>query len=324
VRTRLALLSGALGIALLPLTGSTFYLQLISKVMILAIFAMSLDLLVGYGGLVSLGHSAFFGFGAYAIALISPKYQAASLWLTLPLVLMLTAVVALVVGFFVLRTSGIYFIMVTLAFAQMLYYLVHDTKLGGGSDGLYLYVRPELSIAGIRPLNLESPVHFYYLMLGLMVAVYLLLRMILASPFGHALAGLRVNEQRMRSLGFPAFSYKLAAFIVAGSLAGLAGYFSACQFGFVNPELLSWHYSGSILMMLILGGTGRLYGAIVGAFAFVLLQELLASQALFGPLAKHWQLGMGAFIVLVVLLAPSGLSGIATQLSKRLRATAHG
>jgi branched-chain amino acid transport system permease protein len=324
VRTRLILLSGGICIGLMPLTGSIFYVQLFSKVMILAIFAMSLDLLVGYGGLVSLGHAAFFGAGAYAIALISPKYQAASFWLTLPVALLIVAALALIIGLFVLRTSGVYFIMVTLAFAQMLYFLFHDTKLGGGSDGVYLYARPELTIAGIRLLNLENSFHFYYLVLGLMLAVYFLLRQILASPFGHALAGLRVNEQRMRSLGFPAFSYKLAAFVLAGTLAGIAGYFSACQFGFVNPEILSWHYSASVLMMLILGGMGRLYGAIVGAFAFVLLQEFLASQTLFGPLAKHWQLGMGAFIVLVVLLAPGGLAGIIAQLSTRSRTAAHG
>ncbi len=148
------LVLGAVGVALVPLTGATFYMQLLSKIMILAIFAMSLDLLVGCAGLVSLGHAAFFGVAGYVIALISPKYQAANLWLTLPAVMIISAALALIIGVLVLRTSGIYFIMVTLAFGQMLYYLVHDTKLGGGSDGIYLYVKPEMSIAGWRPFDL--------------------------------------------------------------------------------------------------------------------------------------------------------------------------
>jgi branched-chain amino acid transport system permease protein len=314
--TRFMLVLGAACIALVPLTGAIFYMQLLSKIMILAIFAMSLDLLVGCAGLVSLGHAAFFGVGGYVIALLSPKYQAANLWLTLPAVMIITAILALMIGLLVLRTSGVYFIMVTLAFGQMLYYLFHDTKLGGGSDGIYLYVKPELSIAGIKPFDLEKPTHFYYFVFVTMLCIYFLLRRILVSPFGHALAGLRVNEQRMRSLGFRAFSYKLGAFVLAGTLAGLSGYLSACQFGFVSPEILSWHYSAMVLMMLILGGIGRLYGAIVGAFGYVLLQELLASQALLGPLAKHWQLGMGIVIVLIVLLLPGGLAGAFEQLGR--------
>jgi len=314
VRVILAL--GAIGVALVPLTGATFYIQLVSKIMILAIFAMSLDLLVGCAGLVSLGHAAFFGVAGYTLALLSPKYQAASIWLTLPAVLLMSAALASLIGTLVLRTSGVYFIMVTLAFGQMLYYLFHDTKLGGGSDGIYLYFKPELKIAGAKLLDLERPFHFFYFVFGIMLGVYFLLRRTFASPFGHALAGLRVNQQRMRSLGFPPLPYKLGAFVLAGTLAGLAGYLSACQFGFVNPEILSWHYSATVLMMLILGGVGRLYGAILGAFAYVLLQELMGSQALLGAAAKHWQLGMGAVIVLIVLLLPNGLGGIFDSLAR--------
>jgi len=215
----------------------------------------------------------------------------------------------------VVRTSGVYFIMVTLAFGQMLYYLFHDTKFGGGSDGIYLYVRPELSIAGWRPLNLEKPTHFFYFVFAIMLGVYFLLSRIRVSPFGHVLVGLKANEQRMRSLGFPPTPYKLGAFVLAATLTGLAGYLSACQFGFVNPELLSWHYSATVLMMLILGGVARLHGAVVGAFAYVLLQELLASQAIWGGIAKHWQLGMGVLIVLSVLLLPNGLTSLVDRLS---------
>src|SRR5262245_52908426 len=278
--------------------------------MIMAIFALSLDLLVGHTGLISFGHAAYFGVAAYTLALIAPKYEAANLWLTLAAAMMVAALAALIIGFLVVRTAGIYFIMVTLAFAQMLYAIFHDTKLGGGSDGIYITVRPELFIGSFKPLDLESPVQFFYLALIVLTAVYVFLHGLLHAPFGRALAGIRVNEQRMRSIGFPVFKYKLGAFIIAGALAGLAGYLAACQFGFVNPEILAWHQSGVVLMMVILGGMGRLHGAVIGAAAYVLLQELFSAQALFGDYAKNWQLGMGALIVLIVLLLPNGLGGL--------------
>lgn len=306
----LLLALGALGLGLIPLIGSPFYLQLFSKIMIMAIFALSLDLLVGYTGLVSLGHSAYFGLAGYVVALVSPQYEAASLLTTLPLAMLAAGLLALAIGLLVLRTSGIYFIMVTLAFAQMLYFLFHDTKLGGGSDGLYLYVKPELRLGGTQLLNLDDPAQFYYFIFGLMLAVYFLLRMVLRSPFGHALLGIKANEHRMRSLGFHVFWYKLGAFVLAGMLAGLSGYLAACQFGFVSPEILSWHHSGNVLMMLLLGGMGTLYGAVIGAFSFVMLQEFFSSEMLFGSWARHWQLAMGTFIVLMVLLLPNGLAGL--------------
>lgn len=310
---RLNSLRVALAIVLLfavfPLIGSTFYVQLGAKIMIMAIFAMSLDLLVGHTGLVSLGHAAFFGVAAYALTLISPQYEAASFWLTLPAAITAAAAAALVIGFLVVRTTGIYFIMATLAFAQMLYSVFHDTKLGGGSDGVYIYMRPDLTVAGIKPLDLENPVQFYYLVLLLSVGVYAFLASVLRAPFGRALAGIRTNEHRMRSIGYAVFKYKLGAFVLAGALAGLAGYLAACQFGFVNPEILAWHQSGMVLMMVILGGMGRLYGAVLGACVYVLLQEFFSASSLFGAYAKHWQLAMGGLIVLIVLVFPHGLGG---------------
>ncbi|MGE5852998.1 MAG: branched-chain amino acid ABC transporter permease [Deltaproteobacteria bacterium] len=297
-------------LALFPLTGSTFYIQLGAKILIMAIFALSLDLLVGHTGLVSFGHAAYFGLAAYALALISPKYEAANLWLTLTLSIGTAAFAALIIGFFVLRTTGVYFIMVTLAFAQMLYSVFHDTPLGGGSDGIYIYVRPELTIAGFKPLDLESPLQFYYFVLILLIVVYGLLKRILHAPFGRALAGIHLNEQRMRSIGFPTFGYKLGAFVIAGALAGLAGYLAACQFGFVNPDILTWQQSGTVLMMVILGGMGRLHGAVLGALAYVLLQEILSAPAIVGSFAKHWQLAMGSLIVVIVLMFPRGIGGI--------------
>jgi branched-chain amino acid transport system permease protein len=321
------LLAAVALLALFPLIGTTFYIQLGAKIMIMAIFALSLDLLVGHTGLVSFGHAAYFGVAAFLLALISPKYEAANFWLTLPAAMAAAALVALVIGFFVVRTAGVYFIMVTLAFAQMLYAIFHDTQIAGGSDGIYIYVRPELTIAGFKPLDLESPVQFFYLVQVMLILVYAFLSRLLHAPFGRALAGIRVNEQRMRSIGFAVFSYKLGAFVLAGALAGLSGYLAACQFGFVNPEILAWHQSGIVLMMVILGGMGRLHGAVIGAFAYVLLQEVLSAQALLGAYAGFWQLPMGILIVLSVLFFPQGLGALIDVFLRRLsytRTTADG
>jgi branched-chain amino acid transport system permease protein len=294
------LLLGALAaLALFPLIGSTFYLQLVTKIMIMAVFAMSLDLLVGYTGLVSLGHAAFFGLGAYTLWFLSPKYEAALLWLSLPAAIAAAGLAALVIGIFVLRTSGIYFIMATLAFAQMLYSFVAESGLFGGYDGVYIYTKPDAIL-----FDLEKTRIFYWFVLAFMAGTYLLLRIVLGSLFGQVIVGIRANERRMRALGYPVFRYKLASFVIAGALAGAAGYLNAAQFGFVNPELLGWHRSGDALMMVILGGMGSLFGPALGAFALVLLQEL------FSDLTKHWLLPMGAFVVASVLLLPEGLSGL--------------
>src|SRR5581483_9963918 len=213
-------LASALAIALFPLANSPFYIELVTKIMIMAIFAMSLDLLVGYTGLVSFGHAAYFGIAAYAVVLISPKYEAASLWLTLPASVLIAAASA--------------FVMVTLAFAQMVYFLFHDTGLGGGSDGTYLNFKPEAKLAGYTLFDLGNTRHFYYFVFALMLLVYLFLRRLLQSPLGRAFIGIKVNEHRMWSLGYPVLRYKLASFTIAGGLGGLAGYLAACQFGFVN------------------------------------------------------------------------------------------
>jgi branched-chain amino acid transport system permease protein len=306
------LLACAFAAALLafPALATGFYLQLLSKILILAVFALSLDLLVGHGGMVSLGHAAYFGLGGYVLALMTPQYEAASLWATLPAAVAASALYALLVGLLVLRSSGVYFIMATLAFSQLLYFLFHDTALGGGSDGLYIHLKPLASVAGVTLIDLESPVQFYYLVLAVLGAVLLFLFLLLRSSFGRALAGIRVNESRMHALGYATFHYRLAAFVTAGAIAGLAGYLAALQYGFVSPELLSWHQSGAVLMMVILGGMGRLHGPVLGAFAFVLLQELFSHQAVFGAYAKHWQLAMGLSIIAVALFLPQGLAGL--------------
>jgi branched-chain amino acid transport system permease protein len=274
-------------------------------------------LLVGQTGLLSFGHAAFFGIAAYAAALLSPQSGPASFWVLFPAALVAAGLYALAVGALSLRTRGIYFIMVTLAFAQMAYYVFHDTKVGGGSDGIYLYFRPEVAVGSTTLLDLSSPLVFYFFVLVALVFAFLMLAALQRSRFGRALAGIRVNEQRMRAAGFLTYSYKLAAFVVGAMLAGVAGFLYALKDGYVNPEILSWHQSGAVLLMIILGGIGSLRGAVLGAIAFVALQELYQSQAIFGSFAKHWQLTLGLTIIAFVALMPQGLIGLGAQLRRR-------
>ena len=305
-------------LALFPSVGGNFAIDLVTKIMILAIFALSLELLVGQTGLVCFGHAAFLGIAAYTATLLTPHNEPASLLMLLPAAMLAAGGYALAVGALSLRTRGIYFIMVTLAFAQMAYYVFHDTKLGGGSDGIYLYFRPVLSIAGWQPFDLDRGHTFYYFVLASLAFTFALLALLVRSRFGRALAGIRVNEQRMRAVGFRTYGYKLAAFVLAAMLAGLAGFLYALKDGFVNPELLSWHQSGAVLIMIILGGLGSLRGAVIGAFAFALLQELFQSSALFGDFAQHWQLMLGFAIIACVALMPQGIIGIGRQLERRV------
>jgi branched-chain amino acid transport system permease protein len=290
--------------------------ELVVKIMVFAIFALSLQLLVGTTGLVSLGHAAFFGLGAYITVLASPEYDAGSAWRLLPLAMAGAAAYALLVGALSLRTRGVYFIMVTLAFAQMAYFVFHDTPVGRGSDGIFLNVRPVMPL-GAATLDLADKTTLYYTVLSGLVATYALLSLVLRSRFGHALAGIRVNEQRMRAAGYPTYAYKLAAFVLAGALAGLAGFMLAAKDAVANPELLSWHESGAVLLMIILGGIGHLRGAVIGAAAFTLLKEGFQSTALVGPLADHWQLTLGLTIIAFVALLPKGLIGLADRWGRR-------
>ena len=294
-----------------PLMGN-YVSDFVVKVMILSIFALSLELLVGMTGLVSLGHAAFLGIGAYVTVLASGQGSASIAWL-LPLAMAAAALYALFVGVLSLRTKGVYFIMVTLAFAQMAYFVFHDTKLGGGSDGIFLLGKPVLELGGRAWLDLDNKRHLYYTVLASLAAVYALLALVRRSRFGHALAGIRVNEQRMRAAGFRTFGYKLAAFVLAGALAGLAGFLLAVKDGTVNPELLSWHESGAVLLMLILGGIGHLRGAVIGAAAFTLLKELFQTEGLVGVLAAHWQMTLGFTIIAFVALLPRGLIGFTAR-----------
>ncbi|MBN9407794.1 MAG: branched-chain amino acid ABC transporter permease [Burkholderiales bacterium] len=312
VGVQLALALGFVALASFPFFGSDFYVQMVARMMILAIFAMSLDLLQGVTGLVSLGHAAFFGIAGYALAFLMPAGEPASLWWLLPACVAATALAALVIGFFVVRTHGIYFIMVTMAFAQMVFYLVFDNKALGGSDGVYINFRPDAALFGWLPFDLEDKRTFYWFTFGWLLAAYLFLRRLLWSPFGRTLAGIRVNEHRMRAMGYGTFGYKLGAFTLAGALAGLAGFLWGAQTGFVNPELMGFHKSAHVIMMVILGGMGNFAGAIVGAFAFEYLLHVFKDLPAVGDFntGKHWQLWMGLFIVAVVAFAPRGLLGL--------------
>lgn len=301
-------------LAVFPLFSGQYGVDLVSKIMVYAIFALSLELLVGGAGLVCFGQAAFFGIGAYAAVLLSPQTQPASLLWLLPAAIATTAVYALAVGSLSLRTKGVYFIMVTLAFAQMAYFIVHDTPLGGGTDGIYLTLKP--GIEGL--IDLDKPLVMYGFTLACLVAVFLFLAVLLRSRFGRALAGIRVNEQRMKATGFSTYPYKLAAFTISGAIAGLAGFLFAVKDGFVNPEMMSWHLSGSVLVMIILGGLGHLRGALIGAFAYALLQEFFKSEAIWSDFAKHWHLGLGITIIAAVALLPRGLVGLPAEVKTRL------
>ena len=320
---KLILGMGLVALLAFPFVGTPFYLEMVTRMMIMAIFAMSLDLLQGVAGLVSLGHAAYFGLAGYALAFLTPQGESVSLWWTLPLAVTASGLAALTIGFFVVRTHGIYFIMVTMAFAQMMFYLFFDNKVLGGSDGLYINFKPSASIFGWVPFDLDNKRALYYFTLVALLLVYTFLRRLLWSPFGRTLSGIRVNEHRMRAMGYGVFGYKLSAFTLAGALAGLAGYLAGVQSGYINPELMGFHMSAHAIMMVILGGMGNFAGAMVGAFAFEYLLHAFKDLPQVGSvnLSKHWQLWMGIFIVLLVTFAPRGILGLFKKLTKRQDAT---
>lgn len=276
-----------------------FYVSLASRILIFALAATSLNLILGFGGMVSFGHAAFMGVGAYVVG-IALQEGVGSAWLAWPLAMGISALVALVIGAISLRTQGVYFIMITLAFAQMLYFLAVSIKAYGGDDGLQLMARSTLA-SGI---DLARERDFYYVTLGLLCASLLGVARLLNARFGHVLQAIRHNESRMLALGFPVYRYKLVAFVLAGALAGLSGALVANLGGFVSPSLMQWSQSGMLMIMVILGGVGYLYGGVVGAVFFLLLEEALSHFTI------HWQLGLGVVLLAVVLLAPNGLASL--------------
>ncbi len=304
-----SLLVVLLGLAVaLPFVAPGYYVQFASKAVLMAMLALSLNLVVGYGGMVSMCHAAFFGLSGYMLGFMTADDAGASVWLALPAAVL---VVAAIIGALSLRTRGIYFIMVTLAFGEMLFYLFHDTKIGGGSDGLYIYFKPEFAIGGLVLLDLENARTFYYVALGGLVGAALLVQALVRSPFGHALAAARDNERRALSLGFPVFRIRLLAFVLSAMIAAVAGFFSAAQFGFVAPQLLGWHLSASVLVMVVLGGMSSVLGPIIGAIALLGLEEVLKSTF------EHWKLIKGLIVIALVFALPGGVQQLAAMIVPR-------
>ena len=301
-------MAGFLVLALLPIVVTPFYVGLVTTAMIAAMLALSLQLLVGATGLVSLGHGAFYGLAAYVTYLVSPEGAAKPIWLTLPLAMAAAGVAAFLIGAVSLRTKGFFFLMVTLAFGQLVYLVFHDTKLGGGTDGAYL-AKPTLSLLGLAfdPTSLprsKRGLPAYYVALAQLVVMFLVLAHIVQSMLGRVLEGIRVNESRMQAMGFDTYRYKLAAFTIAGTLAGAAGHMWALHSGFVNPEIVGWHRSAEALLHILLGGIGSLAGPIVGAFAFTFLSEI-AQQV-----TERKLLVEGIVILAAVLLLRNGITGV--------------
>ena len=277
--------------------GHEYYIGFATRVMIFAIAASSLGLALGFGGMVSFGHAAFFGLGAYAVAILM-RHGVVSAWIAWPAATAMAALAALAIGAVSLRTRGVYFIMITLAFAQMVYYVVLSAKAFGGDDGLTLAARSNLGLG----LDLKRDTTFYYVVLLLLAAVLFSLRRLLNARFGRVLQAIRENETRMEAIGFPVFRYKLAAFVIAGALAGLAGALIANQNGLVSPNLLAWPQSGWLMIMVILGGVRYLYGGALGAVVLLVLEEALSGYT------HHGQLALGVFLLGVVLFSPDGIS----------------
>jgi len=296
----------------LPFLVPAYYAQFAAKVYIMGMLAMALNLVVGHGGLVSLCHGAFFGLAGYALALATPRYDHAAIWWTLPLAVAAAGAVALVIGALALRTRGIYFIMVTLAFGEMLFFLFFDTQFAGGSDGIFINTKPEVAMFGRALVDLDKPLGFYFVVLGVLVAVIALLTVLIRSPFGHALAAARDNERRTRALGFPVFCIRLTAFVISGALAGLAGYFAAAQFGFVVPQMLGWHVSATVLVMVLIGGLRSITGPLVGAMVLLGLEEVLKATT------EYWKLIEGIIIIVLVIVLPGGLRQLLPHIGGRM------
>ncbi|HEY2336538.1 MAG TPA: branched-chain amino acid ABC transporter permease [Burkholderiales bacterium] len=286
--------------------GQPFYIDLVRRILILAIAAASLNLILGYGGMVSFGHAAYLGIGAYSVGILA-FYGVTSGWLQWATAIAGSALVALAIGAVSIRTSGIYFIMITLAFTQMLYYLGLSLEVFGGDDGMRLKARSALPLVDLR-----DPVQFYYLALALMLLSVFLVSRISNSRFGMVLRATKSNEARSRAIGFSPYPYRLAAFVIAGAMCGLAGALYANHTNYITPGLMSWLQSGDLMFMVILGGIGTAPGPVLGAFAFILLEELLKS--LLGmkssDWAEHWALVMGPLLVLSVIFFRRGLAGL--------------
>ena len=295
-----------LGFAALPVAAAfgaeTYLLDLFMRVMIFSIAALGLDLLVGFGALVSFGHAAFIGIGAYAVAILA-SHGINEAAISLPVALFAATAFAYLTGTICLRTRGVYFIMITLAFGQMAYFLASSLAPYGGDDGLTMHARSTLF--GLTPFKNERL--FYYIVLACLIGCYCLCRALVVSRFGRVFRGARENATRMATLGYDIFRYQLTAYAISGALGGLAGFLLANATDFVSPAYMSWQRSGELIIMIILGGLGTLHGAIIGTLVYSLLGEYLSG------LTENWKMIFGPLLVLVVLLARGGLLGLAAR-----------
>jgi len=298
-------------LALLPIvalfTGGSYLVSLGSRVMIFAIAAVALDLLVGYGALISFGHAAFVGLGAYAVGILS-AYGVTDALVSLPVALAVSAAYAFLTGVVCLRTKGVYFIMITLAFGQMAFFTASSLAPFGGDDGLTIAARN--TVAGFALLRNERA--FYYVVLFCLLGSYLFCRALVASRFGRVVRGAKENPVRVATIGFDVYRFQLATYVIAGGLAGLAGFLLANATEFVSPAYMSWQRSGELIVMVLLGGLGSLDGAIIGAAAYLLTEEWLSG------VTEHWKVIFGPVLVLIVLFARGGLLGLASALVRRL------
>jgi branched-chain amino acid transport system permease protein len=296
-------------------TANAFLVTLFTRVIILGMAATSLNLILGYGGMVSFGHAVYLGIGGYAVGILAQE-GASSGFLQWPVAILVSALFALLVGALSLRTRGVYFIMITLAFAQLVYYFGVGLDRYGGDDGLT--IRRRSQFAGL--LNLSDRAQFYYLCLALLVVTIYLVARLVNSRFGMVIQGARSNDRRMRAIGFPTFRYRLTAFVIAGAICGLAGALLANHTGFISPATMHWTRSGDLIVMVVLGGMGSAFGPLIGAVALLSLEEALpvlirvVASPLFGDaalrMAEYWQIVLGPLFLLVVLFARGGIDGL--------------
>ncbi len=297
------------GLVLLPLyshlSGNVFVLTMFTRIVIMALAAASLNLIMGYGGMMSFGHAAYLGIGGYAVGMLAQE-GIGSGFIQFPVALAASAVFALVIGALSLRTRGVYFIMITLAFAQMAYYVASGLARYGGDDGLTINTRSDF--AGL--VNLSNRVQFYYLCLVCLLLVLVLIWRIVNSRFGLVVQGLRSNEQRMQAIGFPATRYRLVCFVIAGTMCGLAGALLANNTDFVSPAVMYWTRSGDLMVMVILGGMGTLFGPVLGAVVYLVLEELLSR------VTEYWAIIMGPLLLMIVLFGRGGIMGLLGRFSR--------
>lgn len=297
-------------LALIPVItsalGQSFYLDVFSRIMILSIAALSLNLLIGYGGMISLGHAAFLGIGAYCVG-IPAYYEIYNGFVHLGLAVVISGTFAFITGAISLRTKGVYFIMITLAFAQMVYFTFISLEEYGGDDGLVIILRSEFG----SWLNLEDNVVLYYMIFGVLMLTLFFIHRLVSARFGRVILGSKHNERRMQSLGFDTYRYRLVCYVISGILCGIAGVFLGNFTSFISPEMMGWTRSGELIFMVVFGGTGTLFGPIMGAGIFILLEEWLSA------ITVYWQLIFGVILIAVVLFSRSGIHGLLTRKKSR-------